>query len=178
MSARLRVTSVALLVACFLVAGTAAAAAQGYGSTPSLTASATNVTPGQTITVTGEHYPAGSVNLAFHSDPVALGTAMADSNGHFAVNVTIPASASSGGHTISATSADGSVSLSVAVTVSASGVAGEATPATPTASNGILAYTGSHVGMLLGIAGALLLLGLAFAYGSRRSAELTATDQS
>ncbi|HKE76164.1 MAG TPA: LPXTG cell wall anchor domain-containing protein [Acidimicrobiales bacterium] len=105
-----------------IVAMAAPAGAQQYPpAVNSLTISDTTPTPGQTISIEGRTFATGSTaTVTLFSDPVVLGSAIADAAGVFALQATIPADTPLGHHTITAegTAPDGSpLSLSVSLTV-------------------------------------------------------------
>jgi len=105
-----------------IVAMAAPAGAQQYPpAVNSLTISDTTPTPGQTISIEGRTFATGSTaTVTLFSDPVVLGSAIADAAGVFALQATIPADTPLGAHTITAqgTAPDGSpLSLSVSLTV-------------------------------------------------------------
>ena len=112
-----------LAVMALTVLGMAAPAfAQQYPpSVNFLTISDATPSPGETITLTGQTFQAGStVTLTLHSEPVTLGSATADAAGKMALQATIPSDTPLGSHTITAdgTAPDGSpLSLSVSLTV-------------------------------------------------------------
>lgn len=71
---------------------------------PTIVASDQRVVPGTPIVVTGENFlPGEEVELVLHSDPIHLLTVRAAADGTFRAEVTIPASAPFGSHTIVAT---------------------------------------------------------------------------
>jgi LPXTG-motif cell wall-anchored protein len=95
-----------LAVAALLVLTTAGVAkAQDYppdtnGLTISVSAAGINVT----IIITAQTFEPGTpVAFTMFSDPIALGTAIADSNGVATLNAKVPASAPAGSHRIEAT---------------------------------------------------------------------------
>src|SRR5262245_17845265 len=109
-------------VALAVVAMAAPAGAQQYPpAVNSLTISDTTPTPGQTISIECRTFATGSTaTVTLFSDPVVLGSAIADAAGVFALQATIPADTPLGHHTITAegTAPDGSpLSLSVSLTV-------------------------------------------------------------
>jgi len=112
-----------IAVMALTVLGMAAPAfAQQYPpSVNFLTISDATPSPGETITLTGQTFQAGStVTLTLHSEPVVLGSATADAAGKMALQATIPSDTPLGSHTITAdgTAPDGSpLSLSVSLTV-------------------------------------------------------------
>lgn len=99
-----RILTVVVAGCALLGLAAAPALAQYPPAAPSLAVSATVVTPGDPLTVSGSGWlPASEVTLTFLSSPVVLGTATTDANGAFTTQVTIPADASPGRHTIRAT---------------------------------------------------------------------------
>jgi hypothetical protein len=102
--------------------------------------SASTVTAGNTVTVSGTGFaPGATLDVVLHSSPVTLTTVTTDPTGAFSVAVTIPAGTAAGAHTIDV--ADSSIALTVL------GAAA-------------LASTGSDPSAALGLAAALLALGL------------------
>ena len=116
-----------------LALGTRADAQQYPPAANFLTVSDTTPTPGQTITITTGTYLSGSsITVTFFSQPVPLGSAVANAVGEGTLSATIPANASLGAHTITAegTTAAGPLTQSVSVTVvAADGGAGAGTGA-------------------------------------------------
>ena len=95
-------TRCAVLVALVLALSAPAAGLAQYGS-GALTLSVTSATTGQGFTATGSGYaPSSNVSLVFTSDPVALGTVTANASGAFTASVTVPADATVGQHTVTA----------------------------------------------------------------------------
>ena len=61
------------------------------GKTPAVTTTASQVSPGGVLTLSGDGYtPGESIQIVLHSDPVLLETVNADANGQFQTAVTIP----------------------------------------------------------------------------------------
>lgn len=120
--------------------------------------------PGDTVTVTGTGLePNFETIIEFNSVTVQVGTATTDANGEFVADVTIPADADDGAHTITAVcDTQGNVS-STDVTVSS----GTQVPPTTTP-GGPLPRTGSDVEPLLVLAAIALLAGVAFVLVSKR----------
>src|SRR5690606_23971995 len=96
-----RVLACAALAVVLLAAP---AAAQQYPpAVNSLTISDTTPTPGQPITIEGRTFAAGStVTVAMVSDPVTLGTAVADDQGVFTLQSPITFATALGQHTLTA----------------------------------------------------------------------------
>jgi hypothetical protein len=130
----------------------AAPAGAQYGPTPTVTVNDTTPEPGQTITVTGQGCPANEVvQLLF--DGTVIGSTTADANGNWSAQVTIPASATPGTHTL--TSRCGAIVLNVTLTVPAAAAA-------PT-----LTRTGSDSLPLARMGIALVTVGALALYASR-----------
>lgn len=135
----------------------------GDGAQPAahVSLSASSITAGRTLTVSGSGFAAGeSVRIELHSDPVLLATVAADGAGTFTESVRIPADTAAGAHRIVVTSTSG-VTADAALSVAASG--GVTTPGTES-TDGDLATTGGTLPLwalggaaLLLLAGALLL---------------------
>lgn len=166
----------ALIVAVSVVALFALAApAWGQQYPPGsffVTVSDTTVVPGQTITITAGTFGSGTtVSVAFFSQPVNLGSATAGANGTASLSATIPADATTGAHTITATGtgADGApVSVSTTVTVVEEGAAGAGAAGAGGAA-GDLPRTGDDSSLPLArIAAALVAVGGGLLFVTRR----------
>jgi hypothetical protein len=121
---RRRLLTVAGLVMASALSATPAVAQQ-YPPEPNLVMlSDTNVVSGQSVTITaGSFLEGATVSFTFESDPVALGTATAESDGVATLTALIPTNASPGQHTITASgdSVNGPLVVSATLTVSADG---------------------------------------------------------
>ncbi len=145
---------------------------------PSLIASPVTVTQGGTIAVEASGFKPGSnVVITLESDPVNLGTFVADSAGRVATNVVVPADFPIGPHTLKLTGTDiaGAVLvLSTGITVAsriqvAPTSAATAAPAAAATSSGTLPRTGSSATEPALLAGAgLVLLGSVALLAARR----------
>lgn len=143
---------------------------------PSLLASPINVDQGGTIAVEASGFKPGSnVVITLESDPVNLGTFVADSAGRIATNVVVPADFPTGPHTLKLTGTDiaGAVLvLSTGITVASriQVAPTSATTAAPAAtSSGTLPQTGSSATEPALLAGAgLVLLGSVALLAARR----------
>ena len=143
---------------------------------PSLLASPLTVTQGGTIAVEASGFKPGSnVVITLESDPVNLGTFVADSAGRLATNVVVPADFPVGLHTLKLTGTDigGAVLvLSTGITVASriQVAPTSATTAAPVASSsGTLPRTGSSATEPTLLAGAgLVLLGSVALLAARR----------
>jgi len=88
------------------------------GQTPGIALSASEVTAGGPVTLTGRGYTPGErVNLTLHSKPVLLGTTKADSNGDIQTTVTIPSDTQVGQHTIHVVGVTCGVDTTIPITV-------------------------------------------------------------
>ncbi|MGD8165586.1 lamin tail domain-containing protein [Herbiconiux sp. P16] len=132
---------------------------------PTVTATPSTVKAGGTTTIKAEGLAAGTqYTVVLHSDPVTLGSAVADADGALTLaGVVIPASTAVGAHTITlATSADpGTVLASAAFTVTAA-ASTTAPPATTPSGEGTavaLASTGAEPLPWVALSSLLLLLG-------------------
>lgn len=86
---------------------------------------AKSVQQGGTVQVTGRGFGAGEVvSLTLHSEPIHLADAVADANGAFRLQVTIPANAEVGAHVLIAVGADTGLTAEGALTVTAAPGAG------------------------------------------------------
>lgn len=110
----------------------------------------------------GSGFPPGSPLVSeLFSDPVVLGTTVADANGAFRLTVTVPATTAAGLHTLRVRTVDGAVFADTTLAV----VAPVATTA-PLVAAGALSRTGTEVAgparMALGLlAVGVVLVGLA-----------------
>jgi hypothetical protein len=159
---------VASLVASLAVVATPAEAQQYPPAANFIALSDTTLVPGQTFTITaGVFLPGSTVTATFLSDPVNLGSAVADAVGTASLQATVPSDATLGAHTVQVDgeSADGPLSLSASVTiVAAGGGAG--------AGGGGLARTGDDSSIPLARVAAVLVAGggaLVFAARRRRN---------
>ncbi len=143
------------------------------GQRPGVSLSATQVQPGDSLTVRGiGGTPGEEVRIVLHSDPIQIGTATVDSNGTFEKVVVIPLDTIPGQHTIDVVGVSCGVTTSVPLTV----VAGPAAAAfddqdgavRPVSANGTLSYTGvdATFSLILGIA--LLVMGGVLTLAFRR----------
>jgi hypothetical protein len=99
---------------------------------------------GTTVTITGSGYPAGgAVTVAFDGTAVQTNPSplVADANGGFAATFTVPAGATAGGHTVTATSGGTQVGAVFTVTVAAAPTI-SASPTSPVAGQSVT-VTGS-----------------------------------
>jgi hypothetical protein len=111
------------------LASPVAAFAQYNGpSTGALTVTPTTLTPSQSFTASGSGYAASSpVTVTFTSDPVVLASITTNATGSFTATLNVPANATLGTHTISASgkAPDNSARiLTATVTVVAGGGSG------------------------------------------------------
>src|SRR5262245_61924596 len=91
------------LVLGLVVAAVPADAQQYPPAANFLTVSDTTPFPGQTITISsGTYLPGTTVTITFFSQPVSLGSAIANSVGTVSVQGTIPADTPLGQHTVQA----------------------------------------------------------------------------
>jgi LPXTG-motif cell wall-anchored protein len=152
----LRRHAVVVLVVALFALATGTAIAQPYNQpSGALTLSETTVDPGQALTATGRGFRAlGSVDMAFESSPVALGTFQADASGVVTARVTVPSNATPGTHQIAATGPapdNATLVLRATLTVRAAGDPGAATNSAP------LVRTGSSSVIPLTTAGIVLV---------------------
>lgn len=122
-------------------------------------------TPGQQMELVAEGFePGETVAFYLHSDPVFLGTAVADANGVARLLADIPADVPTGAHTVIATGGTSGrwATLAVELAVPA------ATPAAAAAPAEDLAATGAQSGVLMAGAWMLLLVGGGLVLVARR----------
>ncbi len=129
---------------------------------PIVTVSPTTVFPGDTVAVNAAGFqPGSSVAITLESDPISLGSYVADSAGRIATNITIPADFPAGAHTLklTGTSIAGSVLvLSTGITVASRVQATTTTVATVAPATTTLPQTGTSFTEPALIAGAALVL--------------------
>ncbi|MBW3651775.1 MAG: hypothetical protein KY458_14515 [Actinobacteria bacterium] len=166
MARRVVVMFTGALVALLVLVGGASAQVQYPPGGSNLQTDRTQARPGEPITVTGAGFlPASTVTITF-DDAVVLGTTHVRENGTFSIEVTIPANASPGSHTLAATGtgADGTPRR----ITSAVEVLG-----TAAARGGTLPRTGSGITTSLVASAALLIgAGSAAVVGTRRRPRL------
>jgi hypothetical protein len=147
------------------------------GKTPAVTTTASQVSPGGVLTLSGDGYTPGEpIQIVLHSDPVLLETVNADANGQFQTAVTIPIDTPVGEHTINVVGVTCGIETVVPLTVVAPAAADTAgdNRADPVnklwsaAGTRTLSYTGVNAGMA-GIVAALLIgSGIVLVVATRR----------
>jgi hypothetical protein len=91
----------ALLFALLVVVVATPASAQGYFEKATCGVSDSSLGPGDTVTVTGDNWQAGStVTFTLQPEGINLGSTTVGANGSFSVDLTIPDSVGAGSHTI------------------------------------------------------------------------------
>lgn len=129
-----------------------------------LTGSTSTLVVGDQITLVARGFLPGEVVAFFaHSDPIFLGTAVADADGVATLVVSLPAGIPSGQHHVQATGGTSGRWAEIPVTVSTLAAA----PVAPTAA---LATTGAPVGSMLTLALVLAASGALLLAGRRRMA--------
>jgi hypothetical protein len=158
--------SIGAFVVATLVVMAAPAAAQVYPpSGDTISIGSTTLSPGESTTLSGTGADAGAVITAsFFSQPAGLGSTTADAAGAWSMGITIPSNATPGAHTITATGAGYSASITVTIV-------GAAAPAAQPVS-GAIAFTGSDTLPLVSAGTGLLIVGFAFAFAARRRLRL------
>ena len=152
----------ALIVAVGCLGLAFAAPAFAYGpNAATVGASTSSVGPGGSLTVTGNNFgPGDTVTVVLHSAPVTLATTTADGSGTFSVVVTIPSDTAPGLHQIVASDTDGD-STSTSLLVVGTVPVAVATPS--------LAFTGADIAALSGVGAiAVALGGMLILTGRRR----------
>lgn len=137
---------------------------------PRISVAAGSVSAGGEIAVTGKNFaPGETVAFELHSDPIALGSLVADSDGRLSGSLRIPATAPAGSHTLVAVGAQSAIEASVALQVTAATGAGTGsgsatTPPVRGAAATGLASTGAELpggiliaGLFLALCGGVLL---------------------
>lgn len=176
-SSRRTVASVVLAalsaLALLLLAPSAATAAPGdetayppaLPSSPTLSIGGTP-SSGATVPVTGANFrPGETADIYVLSDAIFLLTAVADANGGFTVNVTLP-QLEPGSHSIEARGNQGSIAEARFVVAGTGGAAGNGT----TTGGDQLAWTGAAVGSLVVLAIGLLIAGTVVLLSGKRRA--------
>lgn len=137
---------------------------------PSISTDVAQAAPGQSVTVTGSGFPPGAPLAAeLFSDPVQLGTTVADASGRFRMVVTVPLGTSPGLHTLRVRVVGGTQFADASLLVTTPAAALRAVQA------GTLSRTGgdftrrASLALVLMVAG-LVLVGLA--WNDRRPAGL------
>lgn len=111
--------------------------------------------PGDSLTLTGSGFPAGStLGAELLSDPVHLGTTVADASGRFRLTVTVPLGTSPGPHTIRVRMVGGTAFAETPLLVTAPAAAVRA------AQSGTLSRTGGDFTRPAGMAFLLMVAGL------------------
>jgi len=162
-----------------VVAAAAPAAAQQYPpDTNIMTVSATCPTPGETLAISAQTFaPGADVTVSLASTPAVLGTTTANGDGVATFEVTIPADAAPGTHTLTATgppAGGGDVELTAALDLNSAITVcshdSAASPASNDTPSGTLPRTGddssvplAQIGLALAAAGGVLM-----AFASRR----------
>lgn len=151
----------------------AAAPTQGN---PQLTLSATSVVQGGALTATVVGLQPGErVRFELHSDPIVLGSAIADQQGVLRASLTIPMSAPAGAHTLVAIPAN-SPQASAALSVTAADSGNNAGTGILGRTGGTLPYVLIWVAALLVIAGTVTVLVVSSRRRRRRLQEGDETD--
>lgn len=138
-------------------------------SAPTLSAGASSVAQGATVTASGTGFtPGEKVEFVLHSDPIVLGEASADAAGAVSATLTVPVSAPVGDHRLIATGAisQRSATTSLAVTAaSAGGSGGGGTGGTGSGGTGGGASSGGAAPSGAGVSasGSLAMTGSTFA---------------
>lgn len=87
------------------------------------------VAQGASLTITGKGFtPGKEVRAELHSDPILIGKAPANTSGEVTFTFTIPASVSTGSHTVKLIQDDPKLSAETAITVVAAGQPEEPAP--------------------------------------------------
>lgn len=137
---------------------------------PHISVVAGSVSAGGEVAVTGEDFaPGETVAFELHSDPIALGSLIADGDGRVSGSLRIPATVPVGAHTLVALGAESAIEASFALQVTAATGAGTGTGSVTTppvrgAAAAGLASTGSELpggiliaGLFLALCGGMLL---------------------
>ncbi|GCD21452.1 hypothetical protein CTKZ_30140 [Cellulomonas algicola] len=125
---------------------------------PALAGSTSSTTPGGSVTLVARGFlPGETVQFHLHSEPVLLGTAVADASGVATLVTAVPAGTAAGLHHVVATGTTSQRTAQIELTVAAAG----------TSSGTRLASTGADPAGLLGLVAALLVAGAAMVAAPR-----------
>lgn len=129
-------------------------------SDPTVTLEKSTVKIGESIEIVGTGFTAGhEISAVLHSDPITIGTAVADESEVVRFSYTIPATTPIGSHEIILTDATIGVSAKAPLTVEAATAKAEAATAKAKEAKGGLAKTGATFAPLMGVAAAIALAG-------------------
>lgn len=158
------------LLALLFTLAAAPASAQDYPpDAPTAAVSDTTVAPGEPITITSEGWlPGSEVTITFESEPQVLATVQTGGDGAFTTQVTVPADATPGEHTLrlSGLDPDGQP-RTVAIALTVPGAAGDDAAAGVTPSPRLPA-TGTDALLAVGAAVGLVGVGAAAVAVARR----------
>ena len=119
---------------------------------------------GQVTVAAGFFTPGSNVTVTLQSDPVVLGTVVADATGNIGATYNLPVGVEAGSHTIVVTgprlgtNVSESVSAAITVTIPA-GCVSNVTVTPTTTSSGGLPVTGSDNGIFIAVGAGLLVAG-------------------
>jgi len=150
------------------------------GKTPAVTTTASQVSPGGVLTLSGDGYTPGEpIQFVLHSDPVLLETVNADANGQFQTAITIPVDTPVGEHTINVVGVTCGIETVVPLTVVAPTAADHsADPVNAlwsSAGTRTLSYTGVNAGTAGTVAALLIGTGVVLLVATRRRTGTAAT---
>lgn len=129
-------------------------------SDPTVTLEKSTVKIGESIEIVGTGFTADhEISAVLHSDPITIGTAVADESEVVRFSYTIPATTPIGSHEIILTDATIGVSAKAPLTVEAATAKAEAATAKAKEAKGGLAKTGATFAPLMGVAAAIALAG-------------------
>ena len=155
------ITGLALMLATPVVQAQTNSQSITYSGVCSIAVTPPNPTAGTTATVSGTNFPSNQTFSITFDGTTGLGSATTNGAGSFSKDVTIPADASAGPHTISVPCSTTNVESTTTVQVLAAGVTAPLSPAP-------LARTGTDVEPLVLIGLGAVAAGVAFILASRR----------
>ncbi|MDR1806576.1 MAG: hypothetical protein LBR33_01440 [Propionibacteriaceae bacterium] len=127
----------------------------GYNGVATVKTSASEATPGQSLTLNLTGFGAAeTVKVSFHSDPVDLQSAVTDSKGEAQVTVAIPADAEPGAHTIVAVGQRSGRIATFPITIKAAGASATPSPSASSTSTASSTAKASSNGVPTGNTGA------------------------
>jgi hypothetical protein len=124
---------------------------------------------GDAVTVSGGGFESGeSIAGVVQSDPVSVGSAVADAAGEYTFTFTLPASVPAGAHTVKLTGASSGLVLTAPLTVTAAQVASTTTSPSTTAVRATIVRTGTGTGDQSTVASAFVAVGAGLLLIARR----------
>jgi hypothetical protein len=103
-----------------------------------------SLTPGQQVTISATGFTSGeTTTITVQSDPITLGSSVADSTGKVSKSVTIPTSLAAGSHTLTVTGTARTATFPFTIAASSSASGSSSSGGSTGSSSGSLPFTGS-----------------------------------